>query len=520
MTDRTGRQNLIDGWNQEEIENSRIMVVGSGTLAQMVSGALAGVGVNNIYVMDNKKVNDDEKDFLCIRDKDSKKINKIKQIKKTLEKIANENKSGIIARHSPFNEAFTFQFSPEIIVDATNDPRSKESVLDYALRYNIPFISTSSDQDKSIVSCHWPKNKGKIKVFDENPDIESLLNKGYENAYQGGYTSCIAAGIAVEEIRKFKFKYDESDMNLSRDESFVYNNRSDTREGVKNDIQKDLFKRHDKKVLVVGAGALGNFVSLNLAYIGIRHLDIIDMDHIEPNNLNRQLLFYNRQNEKKSEVLAERIKEINQSMDVNGIFGKVGETDEDDKQWIKKLYDIEKEQWSRKPVDMREQNFPEFEEFINIHYRLSDSEREKDVSLFSQDQVKDYDLIFGCLDNKHARMWLNNAVIKYKIPYIDGGTGPKSGQMAAYHPDNTRCIDCQIDLMHFPPKRSCIEGPEGSVVMSNMIIGGLMVGEGIHIFEGNHDKIFNTEIKYDIWSKERVYVKKSRAIRITDCNCS
>src|SRR3954466_10250407 len=45
------------------------------------------------------------------------------------------------------------------------------------------------------------------------------------------------------------------------------------------------------RVLVIGAGALGNEVIKNLALLGIGHVVIADMDRIELSNLSRSALF-------------------------------------------------------------------------------------------------------------------------------------------------------------------------------------------------------------------------------------
>ena len=45
------------------------------------------------------------------------------------------------------------------------------------------------------------------------------------------------------------------------------------------------------RVLVVGAGALGNEIIKNLALLGIGHLFVADRDRIEMSNLSRSVLF-------------------------------------------------------------------------------------------------------------------------------------------------------------------------------------------------------------------------------------
>src|SRR5712691_1793040 len=78
------------------------------------------------------------------------------------------------------------------------------------------------------------------------------------------------------------------------------------------------------KVLVVGAGALGNEVLKNLALLGVGTVLVIDLDRVEPSNLSRSVLFRAGDGGRgKAEVAAERAREINPEITIVPIRGDV-----------------------------------------------------------------------------------------------------------------------------------------------------------------------------------------------------
>src|SRR5262252_8460788 len=65
------------------------------------------------------------------------------------------------------------------------------------------------------------------------------------------------------------------------------------------------------RVLVVGAGALGNEVLKNLALVGAGSIHMIDLDTVEPSNLSRSVLFRPEDGgQPKAVVAARRAREI------------------------------------------------------------------------------------------------------------------------------------------------------------------------------------------------------------------
>ena len=131
----------------------------------------------------------------------------------------------------------------------------------------------------------------------------------------------------------------------------------------------DAEKVKNAKVMVVGAGALGNEVLKNLALFGIGTIVIIDFDHIEKSNLCRSVLFRMEDAENsrsKAETAARRIKEINSTINVKYINGDIG----------------------------------------------------SEVGL---GLIREMDVVIGCLDNRLARYLINRQCFRMDRPWIDGG---------------------------------------------------------------------------------------------------
>lgn len=159
-------------------------------------------------------------------------------------------------------------------------------------------------------------------------------------------------------------------------------------------------------VMVVGCGALGNEVLKNLALFGVRHLVIIDFDTIEPSNLTRSVLFRKEDavtHRKKVKVAADRIKEINPSVEVIPISGDISH----------------------------------------------------DVGL---GLVRRMNVVIGCVDNRWARFYINRLCMRAGIPWVDGGIDGLEGTARVFIPGKN-CYACNLgpeglkDLSH---RLSCV----------------------------------------------------------------
>ncbi len=144
------------------------------------------------------------------------------------------------------------------------------------------------------------------------------------------------------------------------------------------------------KVMVVGAGALGNEVLKNLALLGVGHIHVIDFDHIENSNLARSVLFRQAdQGHPKAEAAARAVRDLNPHVNVRASHANV-------------LTDLG------------------LGEFLEA------------------------DVVIGCLDNREARLWVNRCCWKVGTPWIDGGIQEINGVVKTYQPPEGACYECTM----------------------------------------------------------------------------
>ncbi len=446
---------------QELLYASRVMVVGSGVLSQMVLANLTGLGIRNICCIDDKTINmEDMYNFLYInRNKSSLGERRVNHIAATLEAI--NPLLRITHYESLFEKGHINEFNPEVVIDATNDSNSKNNCLDYCIRESLPFISVASTQKSAVLST-WNPNGNK-----PTEGLEFVVNHDFPSQHQGSYTSGVIAGLAADQVRKLKFQIEDNgiDEPLKAGQQIVYNQCSD--------LDNHQIHFENLSALIVGAGAVGNFVALNLALLGVGNIDIIDGDRIEEHNLNRQLLLYGRVGDFKAEVLSERIKEINDSIEGN---------------------------------------------FYN--YYLT----KETAGVIEKRNGKKYDVIFGCADTYKARYLINKLAVRHKIPHIDGGSSATSGSVIAYVPGKNRCIDCRLDLKKYAEKEipkketSCINNPNPAIVIPNIIIGSVDVAEFVNIISGT-PKLLEKIFKYDSYTRNKLYLEPAWVAKKCELNC-
>ena len=203
-------------------------------------------------------------------------------------------------------------------------------------------------------------------------------------------------------------------------------------------------KLKEAKIMVVGAGAIGNELIKNLALLGIGNIYIIDMDRIETTNLTRAVLFRLKDvGRYKAEVAAERAMEINPDIKAIGFN-------------------------------------------INVI---------EDIGLGF---FRRMDVVLGGLDNREARLAINQNCYRINKPWIDGAIEALNGIARVFIPPNGACYECTMTDMDWKlinKRKSCAllsneemnTGKVPTTPTSSSIIAGIQVQEMLKLIHKDRD---------------------------------
>lgn len=218
------------------------------------------------------------------------------------------------------------------------------------------------------------------------------------------------------------------------------------------------------RALICGCGALGSVLANTLARAGVGHLRIVDRDFVELNNLQRQVLY------DESDVAAglpkavaaeQRLKTINSQIEVEAVVTDLDHT--------------------------------------NISQLLQGVQ-----------------LILDGTDNFETRFLLNDASVKFGIPWVYGGCIGAEGQTMTILPGETPCLRC---LMQEAPPPGTTPTCDTAGILGPIVnvIASWQAAEAIKILSGHRDSINRTLTVVELWDNRVRQIKLDSLLENQDC---
>jgi adenylyltransferase/sulfurtransferase len=220
------------------------------------------------------------------------------------------------------------------------------------------------------------------------------------------------------------------------------------------------------RVTLCGCGALGTVLANSLVRAGVGKLRIIDRDFIELHNLQRQVLFDERdvaENLPKAEAAKRKLAVINSAVDVEAVVTDIDHT--------------------------------------NI------------LGL-----VEDADVILDGTDNFEIRYLINDAAVKLNKPWVYGGCIGSHGQTMTILPGETPCLRCVFEAAPGPGEAATCETAGVLGPMVN-VVASLQAAEALKILAGKRDTINRELIYMDIWENVQRRIKIAPLLGKVDCPC-
>ena len=196
------------------------------------------------------------------------------------------------------------------------------------------------------------------------------------------------------------------------------------------------------KVMVVGAGALGNEIVKNLALLGIGNVLIVDFDRVEESNLSRSVLYRSSDGGKmKARLAAAAARRINPDCRVFALNADIT----------------------------------------------------CDVGL---GVFRWADVLIGGLDNGDARLAVNQACWKVNRPWVDGATESFQGVARVFRPPDGVCFECTLgaqDQKLMSVRNSCgflagealRRGAAPTTPTTSAVIAGIQVQEAVKLLHAD-----------------------------------
>ncbi len=190
------------------------------------------------------------------------------------------------------------------------------------------------------------------------------------------------------------------------------------------------------KVVIAGSGGLGSPAAIYLVAAGVGTLRLIDQDTIESSNLNRQVLYWDKDiGRNKVESAAEKLRQLNKNVKVEAMVETINEA--------------------------------------NISWL-----------------VAGFDVIIDAMDNLPTRFLLNKIAVENHIVLIHGAVYGFEGRAMTIIPDKTACLRCVYRGL-IPPEKFPVIG------VTPAVIGCIEAAEAIKYIVGIGKLLTNRLLVYD-----------------------
>jgi len=203
----------------------------------------------------------------------------------------------------------------------------------------------------------------------------------------------------------------------------------------------DQKKLQSARVLVVGAGALGNEILKNLVLLGFERIVVVDLDQIEESNLSRTILYRSGDvGSYKAEAAARSVLALAPNVKVKPLVANVVQ--------------------------------------------------DCGLGIFAWS-----DVIIAGLDNREARLWINRGAWKMNRPWIDGAIEGINGVARVFVAGAAPCYECtlgEMDWKLLEQRMSCnlllreanTEGKVATTPTISSVIAGIEVQEAVKLLHG------------------------------------
>ena len=211
-------------------------------------------------------------------------------------------------------------------------------------------------------------------------------------------------------------------------------------------------KMQNKKVVIVGLGALGTVVADQLVRAGIKKIVLIDRDIIEESNLQRQTLYdENDVHKMKADVAKQKLQKVNSEIKIDSHSTNLGKGN------------------------------------LNL---------------------LDSDLVIDCTDNFETRFLVNEYCKKKKIPWVYGAVAGSLGSVfSTLSNKDSACFNCIFQ--NIKPYATC--NNFGIIAPASNIVASLEVMEAFKIMSGKYNFDDNKLLIIDLWNGkfEKITVKRN-----------